>query len=109
MQEPADSDPAPPIEIDTIIEVSQSAIVLDQADSSELVQSLVNAETAAPDEPLNRMERIAADWGAWIITVVERWHLQSAPSFVVDGHPISDLLDPTHSATEEDGPDAPAH
>lgn len=100
MPEPADSDPASPI--DTIIEFSQSAIVLNQADSSDSAQSLVNAETPAPEEPLNRMERIAADWGAWIITFVERWHLQSAPSFVVDGHPIADLLEPAPSPTEDD-------
>ncbi|MGZ3682098.1 MAG: hypothetical protein ACXVDI_26360 [Ktedonobacterales bacterium] len=106
MQEPADSDPAPPI--DTIIEVSQSAIVLNQVDLSTVALSLVTAEALAPDEPLNRMERFAADWGAWIITFVERWHLQSAPSFIVDGHPITDLLDPAPSPTEDD-PGATAH
>jgi len=106
MQEPADSDPASPI--DAIIEVSQSAIVLNQVNASKVAQSLVTAETPAPDEPLNRVERIAADWGAWIITFIERWHLQRAPTFVVDGHPIGDLLDPAPSPTEE-SPDAPAH
>ncbi|MGZ3675377.1 MAG: hypothetical protein ACXVCO_13810 [Ktedonobacterales bacterium] len=106
MPEPADNDPAPPI--DTLIEFSQSAIVLHQVGSSDSAQSLVNAETPAPDEPLNRIERIAADWGAWIITFVERWHLQSAPSFVFDGHPIADLLDPAPSPTEDD-PGATAH
>lgn len=106
MQEPADNDPAPPI--DTVIEVSQSAIVLSPIDSPEVVQSSLDAESPLTDEPLNRVERIAADWGAWIITVVERWHLQSAPSFAVDDHPIADLLDPISSPTE-DNPNPPTH
>lgn len=104
MQEPAESDPAPQIE--TVIEVSHSTVTFDEISSSEISQGLGNDETPLTDEPLNRMERIAAGFGAWIITIVERWHLQDGPSFAVDDHPINGLLEPVPTSTEN-SPDAP--
>lgn len=101
MQEPAESDPAPPIE--AVIEVSYTTIDLETADSSTGAQILADGEAPLADEPLNRLERIAATFGAWIVTFAERLHIQSGPSFVVDGRPVGDLLDPTPFPTE-DGP-----
>ena len=104
MREPADSESEPPIE--AVIEVSHSTIEVYQTDASDGAQSLADGETLMADEPLNRLERIAANLGAWVVTVAERWHIQSGPAFVVDGRPIGDLLDPVQSPTEDD-PGAP--
>lgn len=95
MQEPADNAPDAP-QIDVVIEVTQSAIVIDQAgDASVMQSSLQDDEAIATDEPLNRLERIAADLGAWLITFTDHWHLQSSPWFVVDNHPIGSMIDRT--------------
>lgn len=104
MQEPPESDSAPQIE--AVIEVSHTTIEIEATDSSAGAQSMADGGAPFADEPLNRLERIAANFGAWIVTFADRWHIQSSPNFVVDGRPISDLLDPTHSPAEDD-PSAP--
>lgn len=106
MQEPADSVLAT-AHVETVIESSQSAIALDQAQVPGIAPSLEEGEAPTTDEPLNLLERIAANCGAWIITLVERWHLQSGPSLIVDGHPIGDLL-ASASSSRETAPPPPS-
>ncbi len=90
MQEPVDNVLATP-SVDTVVEVSQDAAVIDRATTSETAQSLEESEAPGPDEPLNRVERIAADFGAWVVTAAVRWHLQSSPCFVADGRSLCDV------------------
>lgn len=88
MQEPVDDVLAVP-SIDVLIEVS------------EVAQALGESEALSPDEPLNRAERIAADFGAWVVTAAVRWNLQSSPCFVADGRSLCDVLEPAPLPTRE--------
>lgn len=88
MQEPADNMLATP-SIDVLVEVS------------EVARTLGESEALNPDEPLNRAERIAADFGAWVVTVAVRWNLQSSPCFVADGRSLCDVLEPAPLPTKE--------
>lgn len=105
MQEPTDSDLAVP-SIDVIIEVSQEVIAFDQETPSEIAQSPDDGELRSPDEPLNRMERIAANFGAWIVTFADHWHIQGSPYFIADIRPLGDLRDAA-PVTTENGPTTP--
>ncbi len=100
MQEPADNVLAAP-SIDTVIEVSQDAVVRDQATISEAAQPLEDSEAPDPDEPLNRVERIAADFGAWVLTAAMRWHLQGSPCFIADGRSLCDVEESALSPAQD--------
>lgn len=100
MQEPADDVLGAP-SIDTVVEVSLDAVVLDQATIPEAAQALEASEAPGPDEPLNRAERIAADFGAWVVTAAMRWHLQGSPCFVADGRSLCDVEESVPSPAQD--------
>ena len=93
--------------VDTVIEVSQIALALEPAESSVLAPLLLDTEALSADGSLNLLERLAADFGAWIGTFAERWHLQGSPCFVADGRLVTDVLDAHHSP--EGDPTASIH